>query len=159
MKDKYSNNFLDSFINIFRRFKIFAPLIKIYDKYKESILYLFFGALTTLVNIVVYTLLARLFKIDYMASNIIAWILSVIFAYITNKVYVFESSTTSKKGLVIEIFSFFIARILSLVLDVLVMYIGIYVLNGNDIVVKVLSNILVIIANYFMSKLFVFRKK
>lgn len=154
-----SNNFIDSFVNLFRKFKILRPLISIYDKYKEGILYLFFGALSTFMNIIVYALLANVFNINYMVSNIIAWVLSVIFAYLTNKIYVFESKTIDKKELIKEITSFFIARLLSLVLDVIVMYIGISVLHFNDIFIKIFSNILVIVANYFMSKLFIFSNK
>lgn len=155
---KFKDNFIDSFVNIFRKFKILNPLIAIYDKYKEGILYLFFGALTTLVNIIVYTLLAKFFKVDYMVSNVIAWVLAVLFAYITNKTYVFESCTSTKKELIKEIAFFFIARILSLILDMIVMYIGISVLHINDVIIKIVSNVLVIIANYFMSKLIIFKK-
>lgn len=156
---KSNNNCIDSFVNLFRKFKIFRPLISVYDKYKEGILYLFFGALSTFMNIIVYALLANVLKINYMVSNIIAWVLSVIFAYLTNKIYVFESKTKGKKELLKEIASFFIARVLSLLLDIAVMYIGISVLHFNDIFIKVLSNVLVIIANYFMSKLFIFKDK
>lgn len=156
---KSNDNFIDSFVNLFRKFKIFKPLISIYDKYKEGILYLFFGALTTFVNIISYTIIAKLMHIDYLVSNVIAWILSVLFAYVTNKKYVFESKTTTKKELLKEMSSFFVARILSLLLDMVVMYIGISLLHINDIVIKVLSNVLVIIANYFMSKLFIFNKE
>lgn len=154
-----NNNLIDSFVNLLKKFKIFRPLISIYDKYKEGILYLFFGALSTFMNIIVYALLANVLKINYMISNIIAWVLSVIFAYLTNKLYVFESKTKGKKELLKEITSFFIARVLSLLLDVAVMYIGISVLHFNDIFIKVLSNVFVIIANYFMSKIFIFRNK
>ena len=120
---KNSNNiFIDSFVNIFRRIKILKPLISIYYKYKEKILYLLFGALTTLVNILFYTIFTQVFNIEYILSNVISWILSVIFAYVTNKIYVFESQTNGKKELLKEITSFFVARILSLILDTIVMY-------------------------------------
>ena len=156
---KNSNiNFIDSFVNIFRKFEILKPFISIYDKYKEAVLYLFFGALTTLVNILSYTLLTKIFNIEYMLSNVTAWILSVLFAYITNKIYVFESKTQEKKELLKEIISFFVARILSLILDMIIMYIGISVLHINDLLIKILSNVLVIISNYFMSKIFIFNK-
>lgn len=156
---KSDTNFIDSIVNIFRRFKILKPIINIYDKYKEGILYLIFGGLTTVLNIVSYTLLANLLNINYMVSNVIAWILSVIFAYVTNKIYVFESKTNTKSELIKEITSFFIARILSLLLDMAVMFIGISLLGINDVVIKILSNVFVIIANYFMSKIFIFKNK
>ena len=153
------NNFIDSFVNLFRKFKIFNPLISIYDNYREAILYLFFGALTTFTNIIIYTLLAKALKIEYMLSNVIAWIGSVVFAYITNKLYVFESNTNTKRELIMEISAFFTARVLSLVLDIAIMYLGISILHFNDLAVKIISNVLVIIANYFMSKIFVFKNK
>lgn len=154
-----SDNFIDSFVNLFRKFKIFKPLISIYDKYKEAILYLVFGALTTLINILAYTLLTKVLKIDYMVSNVIAWIVSVIFAYITNKMYVFESNKKELNTVLKEIFNFFFARLVSLGLDMLVMYIGCSLFTLNDIIVKILSNILVIIVNYFWSKYIIFKKK
>lgn len=154
----YNKNFIDLFIDCFRKFKIFKLLISIYDKYKEAILYLFFGGLTTLTNILSYTLLAMAFKVEYMVSNVIAWLVSVIFAYITNKMYVFESNTSTKKALYKEISSFFLARVFSLLLDVVIMFVGISVLYINDIIIKILSNIFVIISNYFISKFFVFKR-
>ncbi len=153
---KEYNNFIDSFVNIFRKFKIFSPLIKIYDNCKEGILYLFFGFLSTFVNIFIYHLLANVININYMISNIIAWCITVMFAYLTNKVYVFESKTKNKKELLKEVSSFFSARIFSLILEIVVMYVGISIFHFNDLVIKVLSNIFVIILNYFMSKLFIF---
>lgn len=70
---KNSNNiFIDSFVNIFRRIKILKPLISIYYKYKEKILYLLFGALTTLVNILFYTIFTQVFNIEYILSNVIS---------------------------------------------------------------------------------------
>lgn len=125
-----------------------------YNKYKEGILYLFFGGLTTLINIVSFYLLRKI-SIELYVSNIIAWILSVLFAFITNKKYVFESKGNTLK----EMISFFICRIASLIFDLLFMYIMIQLLNTNELLSKILSNVLVVIINYILSKLFIFKAK
>ncbi len=125
-----------------------------YNKYKEGILYLFFGGLTTLINIVSFYLLRKI-SIELYISNILAWILSVLFAFITNKKYVFESNGNTLK----EMVSFFICRIASLIFDLLFMYIMIQLLNTNELLSKILSNVLVVIINYILSKLFIFKVK
>ena len=128
-----------------------------FNKYREVLFYLFFGGCTTLVNIVSFFLL-RLIKLSLYSSNIIAWFLSVLFAFITNKLFVFESKGKSKKEVTKECLSFFGFRLLSLLFDMGIMYLLIDVLSWNEIVSKVLSNIFVIIINYVFSKLFIFKK-
>lgn len=128
-----------------------------YNKYREILSYLVFGGLTTLVNIVAFFIL-RKFNIEVYISNVIAWILSVLFAFITNKLFVFESKNKSKKENVRELVSFFGFRILSLVFDMGCMYLLIEILNVNELISKIVSNIFVIILNYVFSKLFIFRK-
>ena len=132
---------------------------ELYKKYKEIIMYLIFGGLTTLVNIVSYAILARLLNIETVTSTIVALIISILFAYITNKIFVFESKTNNKKDLTREIISFFACRALSGVMDVVIMYVTVDVWHFNDIIMKVISNIIVIIVNYVFSKLIIFRKK
>jgi len=127
-------------------------------KYKEIIMYLIFGVLTTLVNIVVYYITSKICKMDYQVSNIIAWILSVSFAFITNKVYVFESKNTNKNIVLKEILSFYSLRILSLGIDMLCMFVLISICNINDLISKVIVNVIVIMINYVTSKLFTFKK-
>jgi len=128
-----------------------------YHKYKEGLLYLFFGGCTTLVNIISFAIL-RLFKLDVYISNGIAWILSVLFAFVTNKIFVFESRGKSKKETLREGISFFGFRVLSLLFDMAIMYLLIDVINGNEIVAKVVSNVVVIVLNYIFSKVFIFKK-
>lgn len=158
MENKSINkkNFVDKMVDFFRKPKFLKPLVDLYYNHREVWLYLFFGALTVLVNIVVYKLV-NLVGVNYMISNIIAWILAVVFAYVTNKLYVFGSVTNTKSAFVKEISSFFAARLLSLGIDVVIMYVGVSILGMNDILVKVIDNVVVIIANYVMSKLFIFK--
>lgn len=136
----------------------FNKILQLLKKYRVIILYLVFGVLTTLINIATYTFLTKVFNINYLISNIIAWILSVIFAYITNKLYVFESKSFKKSILLKEILSFFAARLFSLGVDMSFMYITIGILKYNDILMKVFSNIIVIILNYVFSKFIIFKK-
>ena len=133
-------------------------LIDLFFKYKEVILYLFFGGCSTLVNIVTYGIGTRVIEWDVVSANILAWVCSVIFAYLTNKFFVFESKTNDLNTLFKEILSFFSARIVTLLLDVAIMKFGIY-FGINDLIMKVIANIFVIIANYIFSKLFIFKKE
>lgn len=124
-----------------------------FNRSYEVLSYLFFGGCTTLVNIVTFWLL-RLLKVGVYTSNTIAWVLSVLFAFITNRLFVFQS-----KGKILkEIVSFFGFRLLSLLFDMGIMYLFIDVLKWNDIISKVIANIFVIIINYVFSKVFIFKK-
>lgn len=130
---------------------------KLYLKYKSFILYAFFGACTTLVNIAVYTACARGLELATIVSTVIAWIAAVLFAYVTNRRWVFESN---KQGMAIagEIIFFFGCRLLTGFLDVLIMFVFVDLAGWNDMVIKAGSNILVIVINYIASKLIIFRK-
>ena len=111
-----------------------------FNKGYQVLSYLFFGGCTTLVNILSFWVL-RLLKISVYTSNVIAWILSVLFAFITNKLFVFESKGNALK----EGISFFIFRLISLAFDMGIMYLLIDVFNWNDLLSKVISNVFVII--------------
>lgn len=128
-----------------------------YHKYKEVLLYLFFGGCTTLVNIISFILL-RLLNIDLYVSNVIAWVVAVLFAFVTNKLYVFESNSKDAKKTFVEGIYFFGCRLLSLFFDMGIMYLLVNILSLNEVVSKVVSNIFVIIINYFFSKMIIFKK-
>ncbi len=134
-------------------------IVKIFNNYKSIISYLFFGVLTTLVNVVSYYIFYSVLTIPNVISTIIAWLLAVIFAYITNKLFVFESKTLKFRDVLREIIAFFTCRILTGVLDVAVMYLAVDIMDFNSTLFKLLSNILVIILNYIASKLFIFKNK
>lgn len=127
-------------------------------KYKELILYIFFGGLTTLVNWGLYVLLAEFFKIDYLIATAIAQIAAILFAYITNRIWVFESKVRSVKGIAMEMLRFFSCRAVSFILDLGAMYVGVQLLGIDDKWMKLLANVIVIIANYVFSKVFIFKK-
>ncbi len=124
-------------------------------KKKSVIAYLIFGVLTTLVNIVVYTVLADRCSLSTVMSSTIACIVAVIFAYITNRKWVFESKN---ENILKEFGSFILCRTGTGVLDVAIMYISVDLLMLNGTVMKIISNVLVIIINYVASR-FIFAKK
>lgn len=132
----------------------------IYKKHKEGINYLIFGGLTTLLSLIVYYLLTNTIinpsiAIQLQVANVVSWICGFLFAYFTNRKYVFESK---EKKVFKEFFSFFLSRISTLLLDMLIMYIFVTVLKYNDQLFKLISQIVVIVSNYLLSKLFVFKK-
>lgn len=133
-------------------------MIKLYKKYEEIINYLIVGGLTTLVSIIVYACFTKIFHVNYMISNVISWIISVLFAYITNKQIVFKSKCNNKKEIIKEIYQFFKYRILSFIIDTLLMYFFVELIEINDMTSKIIVQIIVIILNYVFSKLFVFKK-
>lgn len=132
-------------------------MFNLYKKYEEIIKYLLFGVLTTLVSILSYALFTRLFNINYLISNVLSWILAVLFAFITNKLYVFKSETNNK-DLLKEIIKFFEFRILSLLIELVIMYLFVDILKLNDMIVKIIAQVIVIVLNYVFSKVFVFKK-
>ena len=134
-------------------------IIGIYFNYKEVINYLIFGALCTVVNFVTYYLFAKIFSVEEVTSSGLSWFFAVLFAYITNKLFVFESKTNTKKEFVKEITSFFLARILSGILcDVGTFALMVKVFKINDIFSKIVTQVMVIVVNYIFSKLFIFKK-
>lgn len=133
---------------------------ELYLKYKEIINYLIFGGLSTIVNFVSYLIAAKVFGIDEVISSGISWLCAVLFAYITNKLFVFESKTENIKAVLIEMVSFFLARIVSGILcDVGTFALMVKVFNINDVFAKIVTQIMVVIVNYIFSKLIIFKKK
>lgn len=132
---------------------------KLYNKHKEIIWYLVFGILTTIVSLITYFLLTYT-VIDVnnpfmlQIANIISWVTSVTFAYFTNKKYVFKKKEKSIK----EALTFYLSRLSTLLLDMLLMFILVTKLNMNDKICKLIIQIIIIILNYILSKLLVFKK-
>ncbi|GKQ43390.1 membrane protein [Companilactobacillus sp. RD055328] len=131
----------------------------LYIKYKELINYIIFGVATTAVNYVVYAFFTVVMPLNYQVANLIAWFLSVVFAYLTNKYFVFASKSWDLSIIIKEITSFFAARIFSLGVEAVILYIGITLMDGNSLVVKLIDNVIIVIINYVFSKLFIFKKE
>ena len=120
---------------------------------------MFFGGLTFVVSIASYAFFEYSLKLSPLIANIFSWILAVIFAYLTNRIWVFKNIAQDIKGILQEVVSFFSGRILTLVIEEIILYIGITLLEFNSIATKIIGQIVVIISNYFISKLLVFKTK
>ena len=135
-------------------------ILNLYKKYKEIINYLIVGVLTTVVSLAVYYISVFTFlnpdnSIQLQIANILSWVAGVAFAYFTNRKYVFESKNENKLK---EATKFVSSRITTLFLDMLVMWLGVTILGFNDKIIKLVSQVLITIGNYILSKLFVFKK-
>ena len=134
-------------------------IISLFLRYRDMIAYLFFGVVTTLVNLLVYYLCYELWHMANTPSVVIAWILAVLVAFLTNKPFVFRSHDWSAKVLLPETVSFFSCRLGTGVLELGLMYLTVDLLHWNGMLMKLLVNVLVVLLNYVGSKLLVFRKK
>lgn len=139
-------------------------IANLYNKYKELINYSIFGALTAIINLglkwlLLFTIFDQTNSIELQASIIISWIVAVLFAYFTNRRYVFESKN---KNILKEFIGFILARISTLFLEMIIMwfFITLLKLNSNTYVIifTLLAQVCVIVGNYIFSKLFIFNK-
>ena len=134
-------------------------LKELYHKYQEFVAYVLCGCGTTLINIVVYWLAADVLGIFYLVANFFAWVFSVLFAYVTNRKWVFKSKKKGAAAIFREFVLFVSGRLLSLVGDMVIMFICVSLLGIAGLVAKIFSNVFVVIFNYLFSKLVTFRKK
>ena len=126
---------------------------------KETITYLIFGVLTTLVNYIVYYLLYRFTGLDALIYNTIAWLAAVIFAFFTNKLFVFESKSFKSSVVFREFLTFVSARIVSLLLEEAFLALTVKVMGIHELISKLIISVIVVIVNYFASKFFIFKKE
>lgn len=129
------------------------------NKLKELFLYGVFGVLATILDIAAYWFFTRFFNFSTVNATFWAWFTAVIFAYFTNHTFVFRSSEKSLTGIAREMFYFFSCRVITGAVDIIIMYVFVDVFKFDDVIVKTVSNIIVIILNYAASKLFIFKKK
>ena len=153
--------------------KMMKMIKTLFIKYKEIITYIIFGVLTTLVNFFAFWLFTKIFGEDlYLVNNAIAWVVGVVFAYVTNKLFVFESKSWDLKLIIKEITGFLGARIFSFLVEEGGMFLFISVLGLGEkslalagftitgqFIVKILLAVIVVVLNYVFSKFFVFRKQ
>ena len=133
-------------------------IIEALRKNKQLLLYLFFGICTTAINTICYWLLYDALTLSTIVSTILAWLAAVLFAFVTNKVFVFESKRTNTTDRINEVISFFGCRLLTGILDVAIMAFAVDMLQWNGLLWKLISNIIVTIINYIASKYLIFRK-
>ena len=129
------------------------------EKYWDVLSYLFFGVLTTVVNYLIYLPVYNFCGLSAALSNMIAWVGAVIFAFLTNKPFVFRSHDWSAKTVVPELTKFVSCRIASGVLETVILFLAVDCMNWSGNIWKLVTQVLVIIINYVGSKLLVFRKK
>ena len=122
----------------------------------ETISYLVVGVLTTIISIAAFAGCYRKLKMSTVVSNIISWIIAVVFAYVANKIFVFQSPSWEMAVVIKELIGFVSARLLTLGFDIAIIYITVDKLHWNDILCKIGSNVVVMIVNYVASKLFIF---
>lgn len=124
----------------------------------DIISYLFFGGLTTVVNYVIYLPVYNLLGLSAAVSNAIAWVVAVAFAYLTNKPFVFKSHDWSAKTVIPELTKFVSCRMASGAMETVILFISVDLLGWNGNIWKLITSVLVVVLNYFASKLLVFKK-
>ena len=134
--------------------RIFEPF---YRKNKEMLLYLFFGFLSFVMSISTYALFNKVFNINELLANIFSWIITVMFAFFTNRIWVFDSPTKSMAEFVKQMSSFYWGRIVTLVIEEIILFVFITLLGMSSMLIKVIAQVVVIVLNYVISKLFVFK--
>lgn len=131
----------------------------LWEKYRSILIYLIFGVLTTAVNYLVYIPCLNLLGLSASVSNVIAWCVAVLFAFLTNKPFVFESKDWSAKTVVPEFTKFVGTRVASGLLETLILLVAVDMLGWNGVIWKLVTSVIVVILNYIGSKLLVFRRK
>lgn len=136
-----------------------GKLKELFSRHREIILYLVFGIGTTAVDFAVSLSLVYLLHVNLYVSKVIAWVCAVVFAYVTNRIFVFQSENKGAKKILAEAGEFVTGRLISLGLQELMMAILYDGMEMGELTVLILSSVLVIILNYIFGKLLVFRKK
>lgn len=131
----------------------------LWEKYRSILIYIIFGVLTTAVNYLVYIPCLNLLGLSASVSNVIAWCVAVLFSFLTNKPFVFESKDWSVKTVVPEFTKFVGTRVASGLVETLILLVTVDLLGWNGNIWKLVTNVIVVILNYIGSKLLVFRKK
>ena len=130
----------------------------IYIKYREMLLYLFFGGLSFVVSIATYALFNIELRFNELIANIFSWIITVMFVFLTNRVWVFQTPTKGKTEFVKQMLAFYSGRVVTLIIEEVILLIFITLLGFNSMFVKIVAQIVVILLNYIISKLFIFKK-
>lgn len=133
-------------------------LVELARKYYDILAYLFFGVLTTVVNYLIYLPCYNMLHLSASVSNVIAWIFAVVFAYLTNKPFVFGSHDWSAKTVIPEFGKFVGGRVASGLMETAIIFLTVDLLHWDGNIMKLVTSVLVVILNYITSKFFAFRK-
>lgn len=138
-------------------------ILSIYKKYEEVINYLFWGGLAFVLSMVLYILFYNIMGMNSVVANTVDWVICVIFTFFTNKIFVFKSKVVGFTAKIKEFSEFVLARLFTLILEDIVIWIGIEALGFNSnlgsTIVKFIGQFVVIVTNYILSKLWIFKKK
>lgn len=129
---------------------------KLLKEKREIILYLIFGFLTTVISILVFALFTEVIPLNELIANIISFIIAVLFAFLTNRRWVFKNN--DKQPFLLQGIKFYSARLITLLIEELIIFIFITLLTFNSLAVKTIAQIVIIVLNYILSKVFVFKK-
>ena len=130
-----------------------------YNRYKEMLLYAFFGGGTVLINVIVYSVLTEAFFWGILVANAVAWFFATLFAFFTNRTWVFASHARGVKAFCLQLWSFSFGRFITLMIEEGCSITLSECLHWHNVSVKLVAQVVVIVANYFVSKLIVFRRK
>ena len=142
--------------NLIKALKSPSYLKRFINYNKHIVLYFVFGVLTTVVNLISFYIFAEIPQIETIPATIWAWVVAVAFAFITNRLYVFESTAKTHAAILREAILFFIARLVTLGIEVFIMWLSVDVCGQNKLIWKVFCNIITIVVNYALSKAVVF---
>lgn len=131
--------------------------VDLYKLHKEILLYLFFGILTFLISVVAFFILYIKFEINELYANFFSWIIAVLFAYVTNKIWVFTSSTNTLSDYLKQSIYFFSGRLITLAIEEIILLIFITLLKMPSLIIKIVAQMVVIFLNYIISKKIVFK--
>ena len=134
-------------------------LIELFHKYQDVISYLFFGGCSTGVNILSYAFLSHVLGMGTVPASALSWLVTVVFVYVTNRVWVFHSQAEGMSEIFHEFVVFIACRLATGVLDVAIMWLSVDIMGLNDLVMKIVSNVVVVVLNYIASKLIIFKRK
>lgn len=148
-------NVFDKIMNM----HIFNNFYTLFIRYKAVFLYLFFGGCSFVLNVGTFFLFYNILHLNEHISNVISWVITIIFVYITNKLWVFESNVYTYKEISLELLKFILGRFFTLVIEDAILFIFVTKLQYKSIVIKIIAQIVVIISNYIISKLVVFKRK
>lgn len=125
----------------------------------QLLMYLVMGVLTTAISIFSFFFFERMMGMDYRVANLLSWVAAVLFAYLSNRTLVFASQQTGFKALLVEFISFTSSRLVTLVIEMLLLIVLVEWLNLSSLVAKIVTNVVVLVLNYLLSKLLVFKNK
>lgn len=131
----------------------------LYEKYKEAIDYLFWGGVAFVLSMVLFYIFANVMNLYEQIANILSWIICVIFTYLTNRTFVFQSKVSGAKNIFKEFKDFVTARLLTLVMENVILFVMIDMLSVHNMIAKLVGQFVVIVSNYFLSKLWIFKKE